>query len=101
LHLLPRFQRDRTDWRQLGRGPDALLRQLDSLYWTGVERDLHDILRTLQAWSQARYDAVAPPPLSPLPEDWLGFASFVNRATKEDPTGLSVASCYPSDRRPE
>jgi hypothetical protein len=87
---LPRSSRQRsprpTIWNELSPGPHVLLRELINLYWEGVEHDLHDILRTIQVWSQEKYDAVAPPPQSPQAEDWLGFESFVQRATKQDPT---------------
>ncbi|KAK3905775.1 hypothetical protein C8A05DRAFT_12460, partial [Staphylotrichum tortipilum] len=75
----------RTQWRELNGGPEVLLQRLTELYWVGVERDLVDFLQTLQKWSQDQYLGFHPQPGDgDDPEEWLGFESFVKRATGEE-----------------
>jgi len=81
----------RTRWSEVRGGPQNLLQRLTELYWVGVERDLVDFLQTLQKWNQDHYRGVHPSPGDrDDPEEWLGFQSFVKRATGQDGSGTSV-----------
>lgn len=57
--------------------PEITIRQLCKLYWAGIERDLDEILRTLNMWE----DAATPPSARVQPEDWVGLEAFCRRAT--------------------
>ena len=73
--LFPR----KTEWTEVSPkgSPKTCLVMLNRLYWRGVDRDLDEILHTLNWW---RHDAV-PTADSTDPMDWLGFEAFVKRAT--------------------
>ena len=60
------------------------MRELQDLYWLGVERDLQDIICTLLVWEQQDYKDAIPsgPKLEAI--EWTGFEEFVRRATGED-----------------
>ncbi|TLD29241.1 hypothetical protein PspLS_03927 [Pyricularia sp. CBS 133598] len=65
-------------------------------YWLGIDRDLDEILRTLNLWENS-------PPQQPVagsePEGLLGLESFVKRATRSDSSdvilGLWLNPCAP------
>ncbi len=87
--------RPRTPWSEVDGGPQVLLQRLTELYWVGVERDLVDFLQTLQNWNQDQYRGVHPTPGGRGdPEEWLGFQSFVKRATWQDTVGTLVTPSW-------
>ncbi|OGM45322.1 hypothetical protein ABOM_006404 [Aspergillus bombycis] len=44
-----------TLWEPIGPGKAHLLQELEALYWTGVESELENIIRTLKVWQQPEY----------------------------------------------
>ncbi|KAH8702863.1 hypothetical protein GQ44DRAFT_732665 [Phaeosphaeriaceae sp. PMI808] len=71
---------------------DVLSRELEAFYWTGVKRDVNDILKALRIWCDDRWLANVLPQLGSLEESssssWTGFGTFVNKATGKDRSGL-------------
>ncbi|KAL8284546.1 hypothetical protein RB600_009112 [Gaeumannomyces tritici] len=68
---------------------DLLVQSLSRLYWLGIDRDLDEILRTLNMWG----DTPEPAAADLEPRDWLGFEAFVKRATgakSTDPFALDI-----------
>lgn len=58
--------------------PKTLKEELCGLYWSGIARDLDEILRFLDICEN-----VPEPPTDDLtPESWLGFEAFAKRATR-------------------
>ncbi|KAK1995151.1 hypothetical protein LX36DRAFT_702472 [Colletotrichum falcatum] len=62
------------------RYPETLIWRLSAMYWLGIDRDLDEILRTLNMWG----DALKIPADGSHPKDWLGFEAFVKRGTGSD-----------------
>jgi len=77
-----------TKWTYIDDNPLALVRELQNLYWFGVERDLNDIIRALQIWDKQEYNNAIPPAPSLEAEDWVGFDDFLRRATGGHCTGM-------------
>ena len=81
----------RIAWERVSRvGPqyNILAVQLAELYWTGVRRDVVDILGALRTWNNDEWVTNVFPQLEALGEDdsssWTGFRTFVNRAIGKD-----------------
>jgi hypothetical protein len=70
-----------TQWTYISNSPLTLLRELHDLYWLGVERDLQDIISTLQIWQQQDYKVLIPTDSSPDTQEYVGFKEFVRRAS--------------------
>lgn len=77
-----------SQWTYIDDSPLTLVRELQDLYWLGVERDLNDIIRALQIWDKQEYNNAIPPAPSLKAEDWVGFDDFLRRATGEHSTGM-------------
>jgi hypothetical protein len=87
-------------WSKVGSEPNELLALMADLYWTGVRRDVLEIIRTLRSWRHEEYVDVT------LNEDQLcvgrdpykvsGFGAFLNRATIVKDHNLWVPT-YPCD----
>lgn len=39
-------------WTKVGPGSTHLYQQVETLYWTGVEEELENIIRTLRSWQR-------------------------------------------------
>jgi hypothetical protein len=78
----------KSQWAYVDNSPSTLVRELQDLYWLGVERDLNDVIRTLQIWDEKECENAIPPAPSLKAEDWVGFDDFVRRATGEHSTGM-------------
>jgi hypothetical protein len=83
-----RQHQPQTQWTYIDDSPLTLVRELQDLYWFGVERDLNDIIRALQIWDKQAYNNAIPPAPSLEAEDWVGFDDFLRRATGERSTGM-------------
>ncbi|KAG7060025.1 hypothetical protein JMJ78_0015306, partial [Colletotrichum scovillei] len=76
--------------------PKTLKEELCGLYWSGIARDLDEILRFLDICEN-----VPEPPTDDLtPESWLGFEAFAKRATRsavndafQNPINFSALQC--------
>ena len=81
----------RIVWERVGRvgsQHNILAVQLAELYWTGVRRDVVDILKALRTWNNDEWVTNVFPQLEALGEgggsSWTGFGTFVNRAIGKD-----------------
>lgn len=77
-----------TQWTYIDDNPLALIRELQDLYLLGVERDMHDMISTLQIWQQKEYKDIIPSGPSLEVQDWAGFNDFVRRASGDDSTAM-------------
>jgi hypothetical protein len=85
----------RPKWVQVKSGQSTLLQELTRLYWAGVEQDLGHFLEVLQTWQQDKYQEQQPfQPDGDNYDNWLGFESFVKRATGSDLKEMSVRTGY-------
>lgn len=76
-HLQEPSVSNKAAWKSVASNSETLLWQMNRLYWYGIERDLDEILRTLNFWQ----DDARPPDANMNPADWLGFEAFARRAT--------------------
>ncbi|KAI3551952.1 hypothetical protein CSPX01_00628 [Colletotrichum filicis] len=80
----------RVNWAKLDSPhPKTLNKELSDLYWSGIDRDLDEILRFLDMCEN-----VPEPPTAdsqPKHEDWLGFEAFAKRATR---LAVNDALCF-------
>ncbi|KAL4784227.1 hypothetical protein BJX76DRAFT_357191, partial [Aspergillus varians] len=70
-----------SPWTLIEEGPDHLLHNLEQLYWTGVERELENVLLTLKEWQSQ------PLATSDLPDevdDFIhGFDTFIDQVHED------------------
>ena len=68
-------------WTAIGDAETHLLRELTSLYWEGVKRELEVVLLTLKKWQEPEYSSVV---LDDEKENFIhGFDSFIDQVSQE------------------
>jgi len=72
----------RTNWKSVSSKPSDVLENIHALYWSGVERDLGDILLALREWrKEANLPDLRDVGGHYSESNWTGFGTFVKRAT--------------------
>ncbi|KAE8420152.1 hypothetical protein BDV36DRAFT_307202 [Aspergillus pseudocaelatus] len=70
-----------TSWEPIGPGKAHLLQELEALYWTGVENELENIIRTLKIWQQPEYAHIS---ISDENDNNIhGFDTFLDQVCQE------------------
>ncbi|KAK6528282.1 hypothetical protein TWF281_009528 [Arthrobotrys megalospora] len=68
-------------WALIGDAKDCLLKELEELYWAGVEHEIESILFTLNEWQSSAYDNISLPDET---DDFVhGFDTFMDQVNKD------------------
>ncbi|KAE8351976.1 hypothetical protein BDV28DRAFT_149485 [Aspergillus coremiiformis] len=68
-------------WEPIGPGKSHLLQELEALYWTGIEIELENIIRTLKIWQQPEHADIS---ISDENDDDIhGFDTFLDQVCQE------------------
>ncbi|KAH7420192.1 hypothetical protein BKA64DRAFT_700188 [Cadophora sp. MPI-SDFR-AT-0126] len=84
------------EWSQIGSTTQDLQISMESLYWTGVKRDVLDIIHTLRTWRGEEYSQVSLKEDqlcygSKIPFAHLGLETFLGRSTDLKSTKMQSA----------
>lgn len=85
-------------WQPVGPGKQHLLVEVEKLYWEGVEREINNIIRTLEVWeSDDLFRAASEPKLD---VDLGGYEDFIENVSKPAREYAAVYGAYLSTRNP-
>jgi len=68
------------EWKQIANATEALLPELEKIYWNGVERELRDIILTFKTWQQPPFKTIV---LEDEKDDEIyGFDTFIDQVNE-------------------
>lgn len=71
---------EKKEWKKIGDAAATLMPELQKMYWSGVERELKEVVSTLKAWQQADPDGVL---LDDGDDDEIyGFDTFIDQVSE-------------------
>ncbi len=85
----------KLDWTEIGAAQDALLLELQAMFWDGVQHELKDMIRTLREWRSEELKDVGLE--DEKNENIYGFDTFVDQvieSSREFSVQYGSCRCY-------
>jgi hypothetical protein len=79
----------KAEWEEIAHASEALLPEIQKIYWSGVERELRDVILTLKTWRQPAFANIM---LEDEKDDEIyGFDTFIDQVNE---TSRELAVMY-------